>query len=699
MLHPKLINPRSIAVIGGSDNTESIGGSVLKNLIDEQYTGALFVVNPKKDKVQEQICLKKVSDLPQIDLAIIAIPAFDILEVVKELLETKETKAFIVFAAGFAELDEQGLLMQHKLTSLISDAGASLLGPNNIGLINENYAGIFTKPIPKITKNGVDFISASGATAVFTIEVAQQMGLTFSSLYSVGNSAQIGVEEVLEHLDHTYINGTSSPVKMLYIEGVKNPKKLLKHSLSLGRKGCSILALKSGNTEKGKAAAASHTGAMVNSNDFIEALLKKAGIIRCHSRHELVTCAALLQITKRRPSNFAIITHAGGPAVILTDTLSSHGIKVPDLNNAHRKNLEQMLHPGAATKNPIDILATGNAKQLDEVISYCEKEIDEIDGIIIIFGSPGLGQIRDAFEVIHKKSKECRKSIYPVLPSVINAQEAIQDFISKGNRAFNDEYQLGSCLGKIIHSKAINNPEVPVSDANEPKIKELIHSFEDGFLNPSQVYELLTTAHIKMAKQVLVKTESDLLEAARSLTYPVVQKVVGPLHKSDQQGVITSVLNITELMHNFRKLIKQKGVKAVLIQEMISGKEVCIGSKYEAGFPPLILCGAGGIYIEALNDMSTGLVPIDLKEARNMVDDLRINTILKGIRGEPKCNLESFYKAIENVSNLLSNAPEIVELDINPLMISEKDIIAVDARVRIKKKARESESHHLSALI
>lgn len=685
MLHPKLINPESIAIIGGSDNTESIGGSVLKNLIDQEFKGDLYVVNPHKSEVQSVMCYNDISSLPNTDLAIIAIPAKDILELIKELLLTKNTKAFIIYAAGFAELNKEGMQLQEKITRLVTKAGASLLGPNNIGMINENYAGIFTKPIPTIDKNGVDFISASGATAVFTLEAANQIGLLFSSLITVGNSAQIGVEEVLEHLDKSFETGSSSLVKMLYIEGLRNPEKFLRHSISLKQKGCSILALKSGITDKGKAAASSHTGAMVNSDLFISALFKKAGIIRCHSRHELVTCAALLQITNKRPKNLAIITHAGGPAVILTDTLSSLGINIPDLNELHEEKLKQLLYPGASTKNPIDILATGTAEQLNNVIDYCEKEIDSIDGIIVIFGSPGLGSVRNAFEVIHQKTKKSLKPIYAILPSVVNVQNEIQEFLQKGNQAFNDEYQFGTCLAKVLCSESIINAYPSINSDTKYRIEKLIEGFSDGFLNPSQVYELLSEAKIKMAKQVLVHSESDLLNAARTLNYPVVQKVVGPLHKSDNKGVITSVPNIIELMYNFRKLIKQKGVKAVMIQQMISGKEVFIGSKNEDSFPPLIICGSGGIYVEALNDISAALVPVNKIDAKDMVDQLRIKPILEGIRGESSCDLEALYETIEHVSILLMHAPQIVELDINPLMISEQGIIAVDARIRIKK--------------
>lgn len=685
MLHPKLINPASIAVIGGSDNTESIGGSVLKNLIDQQFKGELYVVNPNKDEVQKVISFRDTSLLPKIDLAIIAIPAMDIEDVVTLLLQDKETKAFIIYAAGFAELNDSGRLLQDKITKRITEAGGSLLGPNNIGMINQNYAGVFTKPIPKIDKKGVDFVSGSGATAVFTLEVAEQIGLKFSSLFTVGNSAQIGVEDVLEYLDASFVPGESSLVKMLYIEGIKNSEKLLKHCLSLRQKGCSILALKSGVTDKGKAAASSHTGAMVNSDLFVSALFKKAGIIRCQSRHELVTCAALLQISNKKPKKFAIVTHAGGPAVILTDTLSRNGLMIPDLNENHQRNLKKLLYPGATAKNPIDILATGNAEQLGHVLDYCENELTEIEAIIVIFGSPGLGSVKDAFQMIHQKIRESEKPVYAILPSTVNVHNEIHQFIQKGNQAFSDEYLFGTCLSKITNSTSHINKSPSENLIDTDRIRALIKKFPNGFINPEQVYELLTAANIKMAKQVLVHTESDLLNAARSLEYPVVQKVVGPLHKSDTKGVITSVLNITELMYNFRKLIRQKGVKAVMIQQMISGKEVFIGSKREKGFSPLILCGAGGIYIEALRDISNSLAPVDLNDAKEMVDQLQIKPILEGIRGERPCNMEAFYETIKKVSDLLMVTPEITELEINPLIISEEDIVGVDARIKIKK--------------
>ena len=223
MLHSKLIHPKSIVIVGGSDNIHSPGGRVLKNVIDHKFKGQLFVVNTKKDVVQGLTSYNDINDVPEVDLAIIAISAKYVYEAVKVLTQHKNTKGFIIFSAGFSEKDHNGEQLEKDIVRIINDAGGSLLGPNNIGLINKHYTGVFTTPIPKLDKKGVDFVSGSGATAVFTIEAAKNLGLTFSSIYTVGNSAQIGGEEILEYLDQSFEKESSSKVKLLYIESIKNP--------------------------------------------------------------------------------------------------------------------------------------------------------------------------------------------------------------------------------------------------------------------------------------------------------------------------------------------------------------------------------------------------------------------------------------------------------------------------------------------
>uniref|UniRef100_UPI00356A8470 CoA-binding protein n=1 Tax=Lutibacter sp. TaxID=1925666 RepID=UPI00356A8470 len=331
MIHEKLINPKSIVVVGASNNIQTPGGRVLKNLIDHHFKGDLFAINPKETEVQGVKCYQNVSDIPTVDVAIIAISAKFTLETIKVLAQQKNTKGFIIFSAGFSEKDSAGEKLEQQIVDEINAVGGTLLGPNNIGLINQNYAGVFTTPIPKLNSKGVDFISGSGATAVFIMEAAMSTGLTFSSVYSVGNSAQIGVEDVLEHFDETYNIETSSNIKLLYIESIENPKKLLKHAASLINKGCKIAAIKAGSSDEGSRAASSHTGALANSDVAVDALFKKAGIIRCYGRNELITVASIFMHKQLIGKNIAIITHAGGPAVMLTDALSKNGLNVPEI--------------------------------------------------------------------------------------------------------------------------------------------------------------------------------------------------------------------------------------------------------------------------------------------------------------------------------------------------------------------------------
>ncbi len=267
------------------------------------------MTNPKESEIQGIKCYSNLQDLPQVDLAILAIAAKYCPETVEILAHHKGTKAFIIFSAGFHEESEAGALLEARIVKTINETGGCLIGPNCIGVMNSNYAGAFTTPIPKLGPKGVDFVSGSGATAVFIIESGMPKGLTFSSVYSVGNSAQLGVEDVLEYLDLSFDPQSSSKVKLLYIESINNPAKLLKHASSLIQKGCKIAAVKAGSSSAGSRAASSHTGALASSDVAVDALFRKAGIIRCHGREELTTVASIFMHPELKGKNIAITTH------------------------------------------------------------------------------------------------------------------------------------------------------------------------------------------------------------------------------------------------------------------------------------------------------------------------------------------------------------------------------------------------------
>ncbi len=295
-------------------------------------------------------------------------------------------------------------------------------------------------------------ISSSGATAVFIIESAIPKGLKFSSIFSVGNCAQTSAEDILEHFDERFDPDSSSKVKLLYLETIKNPDKLLKHSSSLIRKGCKLAAIKAGGSDAGSRAAMSHTGALANSDLAVEALFRKAGIVRCFGREELTTVASVMMHKELKGKRIAIITHAGGPAIMLTDALSEGGLEIPKIEGPESEELLNQLPKGSSVKNPIDFLATGEANHLELVIDYCDKKFDNIDAMMVIFGSTGLSKVYSAYEVLHEKIVYCKKPIFPILPSIQTAQKEMDCFLAKGHIFFPDEVQLGRAIARVYNT-------------------------------------------------------------------------------------------------------------------------------------------------------------------------------------------------------------------------------------------------------
>ncbi|MFA4853102.1 MAG: CoA-binding protein, partial [Bacteroidales bacterium] len=484
MITEQLINPKSIVVVGGSNTISKTGGKVLFNLKDGHFKGEIFVVNPKEPQVQGLKAYADVKDLPQVDLAILAIAAKYCIETVEVLVKQKSTKAFIILSAGFSEENEEGARLEKQIVEIIDSVNGSLIGPNCIGFLNSNYSGVFTTPIPKLDPMGCDFISGSGATAVFIMELGLPKGLTFSNVYSVGNSAQMGVEEVLKYMDESFDLVRSSKVKLLYVENIKNPVMLLKHASSLIRKGCRIAAIKSGSSIAGSRAASSHTGALASPDAAVDALFRKAGIVRCYSRDELTTVASVFMHKELKGKNIAIITHAGGPAVMLTDALSNGGLDVPHIEGPKAKELLENLFPGSSVANPIDFLATGTAEQLGKIIDYCENEFHNIDAMVVIFGSPGLFEVYDIYRLLDEKMKTCKKPIFPVLPSIINAEKEIKDFLSRGRINFPEEGSLGNALTKIFYTPKPAPEKIELPEIDKDKIRNIINSASNGYLLP-----------------------------------------------------------------------------------------------------------------------------------------------------------------------------------------------------------------------
>ena len=646
MINEQLLNPRSIVVIGGSNNVHKPGGAIVRNIINGGYQGELNIVNPKEEVVQGIKVCHDVKDLPQTDLAVLVVAARFCPDYVEYLCREKGVRAFVIISAGFGEETHEGALLEQRILDACEQYGAALIGPNCIGLLNRNHHSVFTLPIPNLNPKGVDFISGSGATAVFI----------------------------------------DSKVKLLYIENISNPDKLLFHASSLIKKGCRIAAIKAGASESGSRAASSHTGAIASSDAAVEALFRKAGIVRCFSREELTTVGCIFTLPPLKGKNFAIVTHAGGPGVMLTDALSKGGLNVPKLEGPLAEELKEKLFPGSAVANPIDFLATGTPEQLGIVIDYCENKFEEIDAIAVIYGTPGLTQLYEAYDVLDQKIKECKKPIFPILPSLHTAGPEVEAFLKHGHVNFSDEVTLATALSQVMRTPQPAPPEVQLYGIDIPRLNKIIFDIHsNGYVQPQIVREILECAGIPLVPELVSTSKDELITFAQKVGFPVVAKVVGPVHKSDVGGVALNIRTAEHLALEYDRMMQIEGATGVMVQKMLKGTELFIGAKYEDRFGHVVLCGLGGIFVEVLKDVSSGLAPLSYGEAFSMIHSLRGYKILKGTRGQKGINEQKYAEIIVRLSTLLRFATEIKEMDLNPLLADENGVVAVDARILIEK--------------
>ena len=696
MINQQLLKPESIVVVGGSNNVHKPGGAIVRNLLQGNYQGTLRIINPKEDEVQGIKVYHNPEELPPTDMAILVVAAKFCPGYVEYLAKDKNVRAFIIISAGFGEETKEGAVLEQQVLDTCEKYGASLIGPNCIGVMTNHYHGVFTKPVPVLSPKGADFISGSGATAVFILESAVQKGLQFNSVWSIGNGKQIGIEDVLQYMDEHFDPEHDSRIKLLYIENISNPDKFLLHASNLISKGCRIAAVKAGSSASGSRAASSHTGAIASSDSAVDALFRKAGIVRCYGREELTTVGCIFWVLEQdsklrevahpKLDNFAIVTHAGGPGVMLTDALSKGGMNIPAYEGEGADRLKANLLPGSSVHNPIDILATGTPENLGTAIDACEKDFPEADAIFVIFGSPGLVELYEAYAMLDKKIRECSKPIFPILPCLNTAGPEVAEFLSKGHVNFADEVTLATALAQVRNTPKPAKQEMALEGVDVAGIRRVIDGIkENGYIAPQKVRELLSCAGIPMVSEFVSADKEELIAEAEKMGYPIVAKVVGPVHKSDVGGVTLNIRSKEHLASEFDRMMQIKDANSVMIQKMISGMELFIGAKYEDRFGHIVLCGLGGIFVEALKDVSSGLAPLTMPEAESMIRSLRGYKILQGTRGQKGINQQRYAEIIVRLSTLLRHATEIKEMDLNPLLAEGDNVTAVDARILIEK--------------
>ncbi len=347
--------------------------------------------------------------------------------------------------------------------------------------------------------------------------------------------------------------------------------------------------------------------------------------------------------------------------------------------------MKDKLFPGSSVENPIDFLATGNADQLGAIIDACENDFDDIDGMAVIFGSPGLQPVTDVYKVLSDKMKTCKKPIYPILPSVINVQKDVAYFISSGNVNFPDEVLLGRALTKVYRTPKPSDENIYLEGVDVAEIRRVVESCENGYMPPEKIHALLKAASIPFAQERVVQSVDEAAEASKELGFPLVMKVVGPVHKTEVGGVSLNIRDEEMVRKEFTRLMKIKGTTAVLMAEQAEGIELFIGASYQEKFGHVMLCGMGGIFVEVFKDVTSGLAPLTFPEAHSMIRNLKAYKIINGYRGMEGVDKDKFAEIIVRLSSMLRFAVEIKEMDLNPLLGKGDRILAVDARIRIEK--------------
>jgi len=685
MIESVFLSPQSIAIIGASDKEGSVGRAITSNIING-YSGTVFPISPTRPTVFDKKAYKSVLDVPEsIDLAVI-ITKNTIVPFVLEECGKKKIKGAVVITAGFKEVGEEGKKLEQQLKDIAKKYNLKIIGPNCLGVMNLDPKTMMNATFLKITpKSGqIALVSQSGAICAALVEDASAQGIGFSAVVSMGNKAVQNEIDVLEMLrDHK-----QTKVIVMYLEDMGDGQRFLKICKDITRnKRKPVLVLKSGRSPEGAKAAMSHTGALMGSDEIYEAILKQSGAIRVDTMEELFDYATAFS---KQPlpleGDLVIVSNAGGPAIISTDACSKDGIKMAKIEDI-RPKIDAVIPPWGSSRNPVDIVGDADFERFNNVLEnvLTHKNV----GSVITMCTPSATLDYDKLaEVIVKMSKKHNKTM---LASLMGLDEGIKnrEILAAGDVPYYTyaEGAIRTLKAMLKFVDWIKTPQGNISKfkVDKKKVQKIFDNVrKEGRTNllEEEGIQILRTYGFSLPKNILAKTESDAVKAAKKIRFPVVMKITSPqiIHKSDAGGVKVGLKNDKEVRSAFREIVKNAKkydkkalIKGVLILEMVKGgKEMIIGSKLEPGFGPVIMLGMGGIYVEILKDVTFRLAPVTDKEANDMISSIKTQKLLKGVRGEKPSDINKLSECIQRLSQLVTDFKEIKELDMNPVLVMEK---------------------------
>jgi acetyl coenzyme A synthetase (ADP forming)-like protein len=690
-------NPRAVAVVGASRQRGTIGGEIFHNLLSFGFNGPVYPVNPTAAVVQSVPAYASVEAIPgPVDLAIIVVPSEKVIEVAAGC-GRKGVKALVVISMGFSETGQEGQSQQAELVRVCREAGMRLIGPNCMGIINTDsdvrLDATFAPGVPPAGRVG--FSSQSGALGLAIIEHANSLGLGISTFVSVGNKADISGNDLLRYWE----SDEGTDVILLYLESFGNPKKFSQIARRVGRQK-PIVVVKSGRSAAGARATSSHTGALIAASDVtVDALFRQAGVIRTDTLEELFDVASLLANQPLpRGNRVGIITNAGGPAILCADACEARGLEVPVLTEESQAQLRSFLPSGAGTGNPVDMIASAPAEHYQRAIEILAHD-PNVDALIVIFTPPLVTRADDVAREIISAVRKIDKS-KPVLSVFLSAQPAPEELRTGDLRipAYSFPETAAIALARAARYRQWRErPETfapRFADVRRDEAAGIVATAlarGDGWLTAAETAALFSCYRLPLIEQRIVKTPEEAGAVAQKMDGAVALKVIAPgvLHKTEAGGVRLNLRGAAEVRAAAAQMTA--GLAAVgnaptgfLVQRMAgAGVEMLVGMVHDPQFGPVVACGAGGVQVELLRDVSVRLTPLSREDAAEMIRGLKTYPLLNGFRGGPVCEVAALEDGLLRTSAMVEDNPQIAELDCNPFVVLEHGAVILDARVRV----------------
>lgn len=686
--------PKSIAVIGASRDESSVGNNIVRNLVVQGYSGKIYPINPKANNLYGLEVFSDIDNVNSVDLTIIAIPALLVQEAVEKAVN--KSKAIIVISSGFKESGEN--LLEEKIKRICQSKGIPLIGPNCLGVINPEIKmnASFANIMPK--DGNIAFISQSGALCTTIIDYAQDLGLGFSKFVSIGNKAGINELDLIKYL------GKDKKTKLIaiYSEELTHGPEIIEAAklITQGHDPKPIIILKSGKTELGARAVVSHTGSMAGSDEIYNALFKQSGIIRASSIQEFLNFVQIFSKNDlAKAQNVAVITNAGGPAVIATDEIASSGLSLAKFSKATEDKLKEILPPASHLENPIDILGDAKADRYEQTLEVVVKD-DNVDSVLILLTPQSMTEIDQTAEAIIRIKNKTSKPLLACFMGKSTVESGIK--LIKSSEVISMNFpetsikNLASFDKFYNWSKTAKDEFFRFEDVDENKVAEIIRRKRkagETIFPEAEALEILRVYNFPLLKYGRALTPEEAEKIAKNIGNKVAMKIISRdiLHKTEAGGVKLEI-DINNAADEFRKMIKavsqkipQAKIEGILLEEMApkDGIETILGAN-KSSLGTAMMFGLGGVYVEVLKDVSFGIVPITQKDAKRMIEELKSGKILAGFRGT-SYDIEAILDCLGRLSQLLSDFPEIKELDINPLLVlpEGEGVKVLDARIVI----------------